>query len=416
MDNISSNIFFRLCAISALIFFISNFAVAQTGSSDSKSPSYELLPAPDVWYNSVDGVRAGGRLLGQVPGSFGEGPHRLNLGFWVGTNFPTNPVSYYLKFTEPIPSISDFGSEASVSIETLYRTGFQSHGLNFNKRWQTGFNELNYKELSVGFRSEHRFDKEYLLYRQIWQDEWLYVASLTLDITDENPLGRYDVSLSVDGNIAGKAEKFLRTEISFQQQVELSQSFTLYSRIYSGFATDQTAPEYLFSHSIKSARYWMEKGLTRARGTIPPSWMESGNIQVTGGPNLRGYLYQDIQSLNNLGFPIYTSISSANLELDYPNPLDKLINNIPVLGGFIDLRSYLFYDVGTSLGLTEFEENRTLSDAGLGFLFSIDIPDYLGKSRGIAIRYDLPLWLSHPGTENSFKFRNVIGIGAIISL
>ncbi|MDZ7680297.1 MAG: hypothetical protein U5J63_00970 [Fodinibius sp.] len=82
----------------------------------------------------------------------------------------------------------------------------------------------------------------------------------------------------------------------------------------------------------------------------------------------------------------------------------------------VDLRSYLFFDSGTSLGLTSVEEKRTLADAGLGFLFSIDVPDYLGKSRGIAIRYDIPLWLSHPGSEKSFRFRNVIGIGAIISL
>lgn len=413
MDNLGSKIIYRLCIIIAFVFGVSNISFAQ---SENKSLSYELLPAPDVWYNSVDGVRVGGRLLGQVPGTFGDGPHRLNLGFWVGTNFPANPVSYYLQFTEPIPSISDFGSEANVSLETSYRTGFQSHGLSFNKRWQTGFNELNYKELSIGFRGEHRFNKEYLLYRQLWQDNWLYLANLNLDITDENPLGRYLISLSVDGNIAGKVEEFLRSTVSFHQQIELSPSFTLYSRLYSGFASEQTAPEYLFSHSTKSARAWMNKGLTRARGTIPPLWMEAGNIQVTGGPNLRGYLYQDIESLNNGGLPLYTSLSSVNLELDYPNPLDKLINDIPVLGGFINLRSYLFFDAGTSLGLTEFEEDRTLSDAGLGFLFSIDIPDYLGKSRGIAIRYDLPLWLSHPGTEDSLKFRNVIGIGAIISL
>lgn len=397
----------------AFTFFVYNTGLAQT---DEQSRSYELLPAPDLWYNSVDGVRIGGRLVGQEPASFGEGPHRLNAGIWVGTNFPANPVSYYLQFTEPISSISDFGSEANISLETSYRTGFQDHGISFNKRWQAGFNELNYKELSVGFRFEHRFDKEYLLYRQLWQENWLSVAFASLDITGENPFGRYLVSLSVDGNVAGETNEFLRGRLSFQQQIKLTQSFTLYSRLYTGFATDQTAPEYLFTHSLKSARYWMDKGLTRARGTIPPSWFESGNIHVTGGANLRGYLSQDVKSLNNGGLPLYTSISSANLELDYPNPLDKLIKDIPVVGGLVSLRSYLFYDVGTSLGITAIEEDKTISDAGLGFVFSIDVPDYLGKSRGIAIRYDLPLWLSHPGTEDSFKFRNVIGIGAIISL
>lgn len=389
--------------------------IAQSDTTSS-AESYQLMPAPDIWYNSVDGVRVGVRILGQNPNSFGNGPHRLNAGVWLGTKFPENPVSYYLQFTEPIPGISDFGSEANISLETSYRTGFQDHGVSFNKRWQTGFNEMNYKELSVGFRAEHRFDSDYLLYPQLWQNEWLYLASARFDFTNQNSLGRYLLSFSADANIAGETSSFLRTAISFQQQAKLSENFTLYGRLYSGFATEETAPEYMFTHSIRSARYWMSQGLTRARGTIPPNWIQIGNIQVTGGPNLRGYLAQDISTLNNGFAPIYTSLSSINLELDYPNPLNKAINDIPVLGGFINLRSYLFFDAGTSLGLTSLEESRTLSDAGLGFLFSINIPDYLGKTRGLAIRYDLPLWLSHPGSENAFAFRNVIGIGVIISL
>ena len=390
-------------------------SLAQSGSGSS-SKSYQLLPAPDVWYNSVDGVRVGVRILGQDPNSFGDGPHRLNAGLWLGTKFPENPISYYLKFTEPIPAISDFGSEASISLETSYRTGFQQHGVSFNKRWQTGFNELNYKELSVGFRAEHRFDDDYLLYPQLWQSEWLYLASVNFDLTDQNTLGRYFLSLSADANIAGNSPSFIRTDFSFQQRTKLSDHFTLYSRVYSGFGTENTALEYLFAHSFRSPRNWMSQGLTRARGTIPPKWMQIGNIQVTGGANLRGYLSQDISALNDGFSPLYTSLSSVNLELDYPNPLDKAISDIPVLGGFINLRSYVFFDAGTSLGITSFEEDRTLSDAGLGFLFSIDIPDYLGKSRGLALRYDLPLWLSDPSAEESFAFRNVIGIGAIISL
>lgn len=415
MDNqkakITSRIFPALIAILFLIAINPEQSQAQSDTS-----SYEILPAPDLWFNSVDGIRVGARVVGQVPGSFGDGPHRLNAGLWLGTKFPANPVSYYLEFTEPIPSLSDFGSEANISLKTSYRTGFQNHGISFNKRWQPGFDELNYRELSIGFRAEHRFNSDYLLYPQLWQDQWLYIASANLDITDEGRLGRYFFSFSADGNIAGSASGFLRSEISFQQQIELSDQFTLFSRLYSGFAAEETAREYLFTHSLKPARFWMDQGITRARGTIPPTWMTIGNIQVTGGPSLRGYNKQDIQMLNNGIAPLYTSLSSINLELNYPNPLDRKLKDIPILGEFITLRSYLFFDAGTSLGLTSFEEDQILADAGPGFLFSINVPDYLGKQRGLAIRYDLPLWLSNPGIEKSFKFRNVIGIGAIISL
>ncbi|MDZ7680296.1 MAG: hypothetical protein U5J63_00965 [Fodinibius sp.] len=231
-----------------------------SGTSQTQSSSYQLLPAPDLWYNSVDGVRVGARVLGQVPNSFGDGPHRLNAGLWLGTKFPENPVSYYLKFTEPIPAISDFGSEASISLQTSYRTGFQSHGVSFDKRWQTGFNEMNYKELSVEFRAEHRFDSDYLLYEQLWQDQWLYLVSATFDYTDENVMGRYHLSWSADANIAGSAENFMRSRISYQQQVKLSDSFTLYSRLFTGLAGDNTAPEYLFAHSYRSASVLDESG------------------------------------------------------------------------------------------------------------------------------------------------------------
>lgn len=378
--------------------------------------SYELLPAPDIWYNSVDGVRVGLRLRGQVPGTFEDGPHRLNAGLWLGTNIPDNPVSYYLRFTEPIPSISDFGSEGNVRMETLYRTGFQSHGLSFNKRWQTGFNEQNYKKLSIGFRSEKRFNTDYLLYRQLWQTKWLYLIHASFDYAHTNRLGRFRATLSLISNVGESDNSFVRSEIDVRQQVELSDLFSISSRFYSGFATEHTTSEYLYSHSFNSPRNWMSSGLTRARGTIPPGWMKIGNIQIAGGPNLRGYLSEDVEALNAGFSPLYTSISAINLEFNYANPLDHALKTIPVAGGLVDLRSYLFWDTGTSLGLTSLEESRTISDAGLGFQFSLNIPDYLGKARGLFLRYDIPFWLSHPGNDNHVAFRQVFGIGATISL
>ena len=79
----------------------------------------------------------------------------------------------------------------------------------------------------------------------------------------------------------------------------------------------------------------------------------------------------------------------------------------------LQLRSYLFSDTGQSLGLSSNEDTELISDAGLGFMFSLNIPDHLGNPRGIMLRYDIPLWLSHPGEEQHIMYRNVIGIGAI---
>ena len=384
-------------------------------SNAQSEGGYQLVPAPDIWYNSVDGLRLGVRLRGETAGSFNDGPHRIDAGLWLGTKFPTHPVSYYFSLTEPISSLSDFGSEANVQLQSSYRTGFQAHGLSFNKRWQPGFDETNYTEFSLGMRAEHRFEDRYLLYPQRWQNKWLYPMSLELLTTNKNGLGRYRILAGTTANFLGTASDFLTGEASFEQRIPLSESFSIFGRLYTSLATERTAPEYLFARSFQSDRKWMDRGLTRARGTIPPALMRSGAVQVAGGANLRGYLHQDIVQLNNGETPLHTSLSSFNLEVNYPNPIGHALNSIPIVGNFIDLRSYLFFDGGTSLGLTKIEESDFLADAGPGFMLSINIPDFLGKSRGLMIRYDLPLWLSEPGPEEHFKFRNVIGIGTIIS-
>lgn len=398
----------------ALLTFFSLTPFFVFGQQSGKS--YELLPAPDVWYNDVDGIRTGVRLKGRVPGSFDDGPHRLDAGVWLGTWFPGYPVSYYLSFTEPIEAISGFGSEGNIQFISSIRTGFHKHGLAFNKRWQTGFNEQNYKEFSLSLMAEDRFESEYVLYPQLWQNEWLYVIGLDFRLQDEHALGRYMASTSNTINIAGPAPSFITGKVQLQQLIPLSGYFSLHTRLFAGISSNETAPQYLFSHSFKPSIGWMDNGLTRAKGTIPTTWMEEGLFQVSGGANLRGYLSQDFEALNQGFAPVFTSMGAVNAEFDYPNPLKRAVRKIPVLGSILTLRSYLFFDAGTSLGATMFEEDRVLSDAGLGFMFSLNIPDYLGKPRGIRIRYDVPLWLSNPGDEHNFKYRNVIGIGAVISL
>lgn len=401
-----------VAALISAVFFLTIIIPAQV----SAQSGYQIEPIPDLWYNSVDGLRVGARILGQVPGSFGDGPHRLDAGIWLGTKFPEHPVSYYFSLTEPIPAWSEFGSEANMNFESLYRTGFQEHGITFNKRWQSGFDERNFTIFSAGFRAEHRFDDDYLLYPELWQDEWLFLISANAALTNENSAGRYWLAFQTDLNIAGKHARFIRSAFSAQQIWNLSDHFTLSGRWFAGLASNQTAEEYVFSRSLSSARCWMNSGLSRARGTIPPAWIESGVIQFTGGANLRGYLNRDIRALNNSVAPLYTSFTSVNVELDYPNPLDKAFNSISIVGEFINLRSYLFFDAGTSLGVHEFEEPELIADAGPGFMFSINIPDKFGNPRGLVLRYDIPLWLSHPGPENAFQFRSVIGIGAVFSL
>lgn len=172
--------------------------------------------------------------------------------------------------------------------------------------------------------------------------------------------------------------------------------------------------------------------MTRAKGTIPQPWLTSGDLQVAGGANLRGYNSQDIRTFDvdepfcvncsNAAPFLFNSIASINAEFDYYNPINVFLNDLPYVAEFISFRSYLFLDAGRSLNLHQrdrddfFRDKDTLfSNAGAGFSLSLNIPDYLGKQRGFVLRYEIPFWLSDPVEEDSFKWRNLFGFGAVVS-
>ncbi|MDX1636967.1 MAG: hypothetical protein R3281_03285 [Balneolaceae bacterium] len=399
-----------------LCLIIVTLLVVADGANSQESRSYEFIPYPDIWYNDVDGIRLGARVVGQVPGTFNDGPHRLHAGVWIGTWWPELPVSYYLDFTEPIPAISAFNSEGNLQLVSSVRTGLSRHSLRFNKRWQQGFDQRSYQKLTVGVTAQQLIDAGYPVYRHLWQQEWLWLGTVSFRKQGDNRLGFNLFSVDLAANLAGEAPSFSTFRLIAKQGIALGKGFHLRSRFFGGIASDNTVPEMLFGRSFRQADRWVGSSLVRAKGTIPAAWMGSGTFQVTGGANLRGYTNQDITALEQGAAPLLTSIGAINLELDYPNPIDRAIRKVPAVGDLVRLRSYLFNDTGTSLGFTEREESRVLSDAGAGFALSLNIPDNLGNPRGLELRYDIPLWVSHASSGNNFAFRSVIGLGAIFTL
>ncbi|MEX0844077.1 MAG: hypothetical protein WD022_02305 [Balneolaceae bacterium] len=399
-----------------LLLLIPGFVCAQSGN-------YKLEFAPDAWYNNVDGVRIGARVLGEMEGEFQSGPHRLDAGLWLGTNFPELPVSYYVSFTEPIPAISTYGNEGNLRLKSQIRTGFSQHQLSFNKRWQPGFDELKFRELSLFFSQEKMFDSDYRPYPQLWKTDWKSLIGLNVWLSENFEIGKFDLKAALNQNLVSEAS-YTVSSIEIKQQIPLPNGFNIRLRGFSGINSQDAAPEYQFGKSYRPPANWLDHGISRAQGTLPNNLLDDGLFQIAGGANLRGYTSQDFDKLANSENPVtYHFTASINAEVEYPNPINSLLKS-SIIGDFVHLRSYAFGDIG------QFHRNNyqqtpdlvtdiidTNSDAGLGFQFSLNIPDYLGKDRGFAIRYEIPLWLSHPqANENNFKFRNLIGFGAIISL
>lgn len=376
--------------------------------AQSESDSYKITPAPDVWYNATDGIRLGVRFLGEMDGSFKDGPHRLDAGLWLGTNIPTNPVSYYLSFTEPISSISDFGEEGSIQAVSSIRTGFSRHGVQLSKRWQDGFNELIYKEAGIYFSQEKMFDFDYRPYPVQWSSSWKSLVGLNLMTHNETDENAFEANLDLFQNVNPNSSSFSVLNFEAWDVYSINQNFGIALRLFGGLTSDNATPEYLYTAGFAQPIKWLGNGVSRARGIIPTNWLDNGFAHVSGSGNLRGYTDTRFSDLSVTGF---NSIVAFNTELEFPNPISASLKD-GIIGEFVFLKSYAFVDAGTV-----FDDNPILIDAGLGLQFSLNIPDFLGKPRGFALRYEVPFWISEPDAgEPNFEFRNLIGFGAVISL
>jgi len=387
-------------------------------SVHGQSRGYEFLPSPDLWYNDVDGIRLGVNLKGQVPGSFDDGPHRLDAGFWVGLWFPDTPVSYYVSLTEPIKAWSDFGSEANLEFLSSIRTGYQKHGISLNKRWQTGFDERRFHSVSLHQHFENRTDLEYTAFPALWTDEDKWIGGVSLEIQRSNKLGWYNLNTNVNTQFLN--DIYAVWTATAIQNIPINDIWGGRIRLFSGIASADTAPEYLFSRSTLPAINTLDSGVTRAKGTIPNPWMQNGDFHLSGGANIRGYMNQDVASFTSDGVEsapfLQYSVISANIEFDYWNPFQSLIKKTSMISDFLSLRSYLFFDSGQSLQFDSRDSDQLFSNAGTGLALSFNIPNNFGKPRGFVLRYELPLWLSHPTQEDDkFTFRQIVGFGAVIS-
>ncbi len=390
----------------------------------SQSNPYSFSFYPDIWYNTVDGPRLGLFVLGEEEGTFKDGPHRLEAGIWLGTAFPDLPVSYYLSFTEPIPVISDFGNEGSIGLQSSVRAGYSFHRITLNKRFQRGFDELRYRELSLGFSQENMVDAAYRQFPAAWSQKWKSLLIFDVNSSGFSPLGRLLINAKLLQNVNKTSGSFTAARLEVMQMAHLGKGFSLNLRAFGSLMSDSAPSEYRFSLAHREPVYWLQNGFSRAKGTIPDGFFDKGLVHISGGMNLRGYL--------DYYFSPLTKVLALNAEFAFPNPVQALLRN-NIIGNFAQFTSYVFFDAGAfstpdGFGIAAGEVSNSVADAGIGFQFSFNIPDYLGKDRGFAIRYEMPLWLSEPdnpfsnpfaatsSSKPAFKIRHLLGIGAVISL
>jgi hypothetical protein len=422
----------HLALLLLLVVFPCQRVQAQLISSDR----YELGIAPDLSFNSVDGIIVGARFRGEDPRTFLDGPHRIRAGIWLGTRLPDTPVSYSFSYAHPITAITDVNSEGGLRLNSSMRAGLHLHEAGLHKRWQPGFDEFVSTELGLFGGFYKRFDTDYLLYEELWQENSVIYVRSDIRHRNRNRLGRWSVSLSgktglpastSDGfvdfsglegerpELLGQEGLFAQTQLEWIQQVDIPSGFYIRSRVFGGVSSNSVPQEHRYMVSDAAAFGWHNSALTRARGTIYTPWMRSGWVHVPGGPGLRGYTFRT-SDLLEAGLPAWSQHAAAwNLEIYFPNPVNNWFARIPYAGDLLKLESYLFADAGYLYDGSSWED--PLADAGAGLMLSLNIPDYLGQDRGFFLRYEIPFWLSDtPEGESNFKARHLLGLGMVIRL
>lgn len=424
--------FIILLAVMAVSMDPANRACAQLVSTDT----YEIGIAPDIWFNTVDGIIVGARFRGEDPRTFLDGPHRLHAGIWLGTRLPAMPVSYSLAYTHPVAVISGINSEGAIGALSSVRTGLHLHEAGIQKRWQPGFDEFVSTDLRIFAGFYKRFDDSYLLYKQLWQDDPVVFLNTHIRKRDRNRFGRWMVSKSVVAGVPVTTESefldysgqlserpdplgldgfFGQVSMEWMQIIGSETGFYARTRLFGGISSNGVPREHRYLQSDAQAFNWHGSPLTRARGTIPVNWMRSGWIHIPGGPGMRGYTFRTSNLLEKGLHPWTQHAVSLNMDLYFPNPVNRFFTRIPYLGDVLRLESYLFADAGYMYELSDWQDLRL--NAGGGLLWSLNIPDYLGQNRGFFIRYEIPFWLSDAGNEgDNFQVRHLLGLGMLFRM
>ena len=378
----------------------------------AKGQGYELAVRPDLWYNDVDGIQIGSIFAGRVAGTHEEGPHRIDAGIWISTWFPSLPVSYSLRYTEPVAAWSDYGSEFSIQLASSVREGYHAHGLTVGKRWQDPFEYLNYWEAGASYQFERRFDHEYTVFPELWSDSWKGLLQPWISRQQRGRLGMFNLTLA--GMVNTLQSPFQAASLSASQQVVLSGQWQLRLRAFGAVNSSDALPEYQQLLATGAEINTLGSRISRAKGTVPTPWVRSGHVHFGGGPNLRGYREADVEAIREGNPLLFNRVAAYNVEFDLPNPLQTAIRRSQV-AEFLSFRSYLFTDGAVAGGAAGVAVDIFYAYAGAGLTLSLNIPDYQGRPRGFVIRYEVPFWLSDPMNGDAFSFRHLLGFGAIVT-
>ena len=381
---------------------------------------YILKWRPDLWYNSVDGLKAGLHLNG----NYFNYKHIFRATAWYNTQvlkddkYTTNqPINYLFSYQNNIAR--DF----NYNIQSRLLDGLWMHQAGVQKKY--GKNTF-----AAYFKSMYRNDVNdlaYLLYPNSW-NTGKFNNTLNLEVTRvySYKRGIGQIALGMRNTALGSDYNYASIHLTVINDNKLGK-IDFRTRVFAQYMTgNDVAPESRLNAAGANSEQFMDNKYIRSLAFVPTGWLGYGanvnHLHYGGGLNVRGYAgYALPNNVQGTQVQMYTGMSGAGINGELE--LDRLVKFTPkYLSDYLHLDLYLFGDAGVlqnnfkagEYGLSSNKKvtGNVLLSAGAGAVLTIKKWGKLDEAKPLAIRFDAPLFLNNaPFVDSDFvKFRWVLGV------
>lgn len=381
--------------------------------------AYHMLYRPDIWYNSIDGIKLGANISGH----YVYNRHVFNATVWYNTLLAQD---YSGTNTIPLNARLTYRDQPS----RFFTNKFELRSLDGLQLWMLGTELLIGKgTLDIyikGFYRNTPSHIDYILYTNQWQAEKIN-QTVNLDYSIPYGTARSNGSLKLAVRTSFLSDyHYSRAQFQWLNHLQLAR-FELHSRVFAQVMNgSRIAPESALNLAGANQEELMENKWIRSRGFVPTDWLGYGNnvnhFHAGGGLNIRGYAgYLIPQNVGGSQVYLFSGNNGAavNLELD----MDKWINWKPrYTQRWLHVDAYLFSDAGMiqsrfaagEYGLSKptMATSNIMISSGIGAAFTIKRWWNYDMLKPFTLRVDAPLFLNNtPFADGSYtRLRWIVGI------
>jgi len=400
--------------------------------------NYRLYIRPDLWWNPIDGVKAGVHFEGdylftlyKIDATVWWNTHALQENAYKpvdgeGTYYRYDPVNYSFNYSSPITRSMP---KLQLLVNSRYLDGLWYHKGGFN--WLANDNNSIQLSAQTMWRPSG-YDYDYLIDPQDWssnpaQPNSSLNAAWTHHYNYFNGNGHY--TFSVRSPLLTNAFDYSYAQLEAVNDNYIGK-LEVRTRVFGRYGMGSKIPyESALYMAGASPEEEMENKYTQSVGFIPTDWegtsrYDVNHFEMGGGLGLRGYAgYFSPDERNGVLLEGYKGRSgaAANMEIDFENYMPWHPKH---LGNMLHANVYAFGDAGV-MELSNFSlpnyyliyPNSALwsnvhVDAGVGCAFTIKNWGVFEKAKPLTLRIDFPIFLNRPPYSNDqyATVRYVLGV------